>query len=478
MFRRDLQRRLHFVRRQVRTRLQQQRRCTSRHRRRHARTREPHVGAAVGTTHSTVRQLTPQPRIRRHGRHDRIARRHYVRLHQGIGRKVTRRRRRGRAGIHHRTHRAVRRHFVVITRHSALGVQRANRQRARREARRHNGAHHRDAVRRLAEVAGRGDNKNARRHRTLNRLRQRIVGILLRRRTPQREVDDLHAPKELLVAHEPVNRFDDVRHIPGPVITQHLDADQFSARRHADIGRLRAATLIVVVIARARTAAGNDALHVSAMAVGVTTTPPHAFTVGEVQLRPHAVTQVRMVRSAGIEHRNANTTTGQATKRRAVPRPHLVGTSGRGRHGHHRKHPAVLGQRPNVLVVAEVENLRRRAHKDATDDQAAHQPQAVLLAQSINLGLRGRQDHLDQLLRRAVRFEFPAQLRRHPRSSTGRFGRRRSQKPGRHDQAKNAGQETRHSTGSDEMVSAHKKLSRHKISLVPYQPICCGHATI
>src|SRR5829696_8140071 len=66
----------------------------------------------------------------------------------------------------------------------------------------------------------------------LDGLAQRIVGDLLRRRRPERHVDDPNRVLRL-VRDRPVERLDDIAGLTAAVRVEHAQVDEVRARRHA-----------------------------------------------------------------------------------------------------------------------------------------------------------------------------------------------------------------------------------------------------
>ena len=119
------------------------------------------------------------PHQRRPGRGETknlVPRRHQVRLHQVVE--------------HRRALRAVARDLVVAPIRRALRVERADGDRKRRDARRRDAAVDGSPVFGLAEVAGGGDDGDARAVGALDRLAQRVVTPALGDRPAERHVDD------------------------------------------------------------------------------------------------------------------------------------------------------------------------------------------------------------------------------------------------------------------------------------------------
>ncbi len=202
-----------------------------------------------------------------------------------------------------------------------------------------------------------------------------------------------------------VDGFDDISHIPSPIRSQDLRADQRRTRRHANVGCTRTRVRTVSTMPASVTAASNDPRHMRAMPVVVVATQAHAVGAGKVESRTHTVAQVRVVPNAGVEHSNTHSTPGRSPKRRAVDAlPHLIRTDRLRRHRRHRVDTAVLFKTAHLRVASQVRNLVGRSFKHATSHHPLHQTEPVLPTETVHHRLGGRQDDLKHVGRLAGEF--------------------------------------------------------------------------
>ncbi len=215
-------------------------------------------------------------------------------------------------------------------RRGAVGAHRADGQDVRRVAWCRDAAHHRLAVRRLAEVAGRRDDHDAGLHRALDGLVERVVLVALGHGGAQRHVDD--ADVELTaVLDGPVQRLDHIGDLAGAIVAKHSQVDEVRARRHA----IRARALL-----RGDVVARHNAGDVRAVAVAIA--PAAAVGIPrEVHVRDDLAGQRTMVRDAGVDDRHADATPVHAAQRRHKAVQGGVGTGGRRGQRHVRRHERV-----------------------------------------------------------------------------------------------------------------------------------------
>ena len=195
---------------QPRPGLEQQRRRSRHHRRRHARPAHLDVGVVPFPAPQPLRVTGLQIRVVRRGADDLVARRYQFRLQHPVDVR--------------QPPRAVGRHHVVTRRRRPLGVERADRDHRRHVAGADDPAEHRLAVLRLPEIARRGDDDEAGIDGALGRPGQRIGLVRLEHGLAEREIDDPD-PVLRLVGDRKIDGVDDVAAVAGAVGPQDLERD-------------------------------------------------------------------------------------------------------------------------------------------------------------------------------------------------------------------------------------------------------------
>ena len=314
---------------------------------------------------------------------------------------------------HRRPARTPRRQLVVVSRQRVLRPHRPHRDGIRGIAGRRDAAKHRPPVLGLPAVARRRHHHEARLHRTLHRLAQRVVAPALGHVGAERQVHDADA-ELVLVGDRPVDGLHHGAHLAKAVLVEHLQVDQVRARRHA-----RRALRLALRHGLPR----HDARHVRAVAVLV---DPAPLRVREVHARHHLAPDGGVRRDAGVDHRDAHAAARRGAQPRGQAAPHVLGARHRRRHAHVRADVGVGRQGIHLGVGRQLlERAGRHLEHGAPAQGLLHQ-QAVARRDALQAG-RGPGD--DDVHRPGVAGRQPlGQIRRHPGTAAlGLDGKRQRQ---------------------------------------------------
>ena len=238
--------------------------------------------------------------------------------------------------------RAPRGQRVVGVGRSAVGAHGAHGDHVGRVTGRGDAAHHRLAVGRLADVAGRCHDHDAGAHRALHRLVERVVAEALGDGRAERHVDD--ADVELgAVLDGPVHGLDHVAHEARSVVAEHAQVDEVGARRHAGVALAAAG---VDGVAR------HDAGDVRAVTVAVEAAATIAVP-REVHAGDHLAVQRAVRRDARVDDGHADALAVHRAERRHHAVQGGVGAGGLGRERHLRAHDRVRRHGRHVGVGGE-----------------------------------------------------------------------------------------------------------------------------